>query len=134
MKLTTEQRRAMLTDMAQGLRTDLKIGLGLMAVVVILGLIFGGTNAFGATLVAGHRGATGVPGYPEQSLKAIGYAATYGAMMAEGDVRFTENDYAVMAHNATAPGCTVPISTQTFAELTALLRLLGDAPALVLAP
>lgn len=70
--------------------------------------------------VAGHRGATGVVGYPEESLKAIGYAATYGATWVEGDVKFTADDYAVMLHDKTldrTTDCTGPISAVTFAEL-----------------
>jgi len=68
-------------------------------------------------LVAGHRGTTNVPGYPDQSLKSIGYVKTYGGQIVEGDVRFTSDDYAVMAHDDKAPGCSGTISGRTFADL-----------------
>lgn len=67
--------------------------------------------------VAGHRGTTGVPGIPDQSLEAIGYVADHGGQIVEGDVRFTLDDYAVMAHDDKAPGCSGTISGRTFADL-----------------
>lgn len=89
--------------------------LAIAAVLVALGTIPAGATT--PYRVAGHRGATGVAGYPEQSLKAVGYTATYGGQIVEGDVRFTADNYAVMAHDDKVPGCTGTISGQTFAQL-----------------
>lgn len=78
------------------------------------------TPAEAAPTVAGHRGATAVTGYPEETLKAIGYAKTYGATWVEGDVEFTADDYAVMSHDKTldrTTGCTGLVADKTFAQI-----------------
>jgi glycerophosphoryl diester phosphodiesterase len=77
-------------------------------------------TAVAAPIVAGHRGATGVPNYPEETLKAIGYAAAHGAAWVEGDVEFTSDNYAVMLHDKTldrTTDCTGPVSAVTMAQL-----------------
>lgn len=95
--------------------------IGLVASgAIMLGSALSAAPASAAPLLAGHRGATGVAGYPEETLKGIGYAATYGATWVEGDVKFTADDYAVMLHDKTldrTTDCTGPVSAVTFAEL-----------------
>ncbi len=94
-------------------------------IIVAMALVLAALAALGPTpamawTAGGHRGATGVPGYPEQSLKALQYAKQYGATVAEGDVKFTQDDYAVMLHDTTldrTTDCTGPVSAVTFAEL-----------------
>lgn len=96
---------------------------GLMAALALGAALCGQPTAAVAAVVpqvAGHRGATGVAGYPEQSLKAMGYAATYGAAIVEGDVEFTSDDYAVMIHDKTldrTTDCTGKVADKTFAEI-----------------
>lgn len=102
---------------------DKLLVLAVVVVVAIIVTIMTAVSANAAPLkpaVAGHRGATGVAGYPEESLKAIGYAAAHGATWVEGDVEFTEDDYAVMSHDKTADrvsACSGRIDSMTFAEL-----------------
>jgi glycerophosphoryl diester phosphodiesterase len=87
---------------------------------IVLGSALSTQPAVAAPQVAGHRGATGVVGHPEESLKAIGYAATYGATWVEGDVKFTADNYAVMLHDKTldrTTDCTGPVSAVTMAQL-----------------
>lgn len=93
-----------------------------LATIAVLSITMTTTAAEAAATptVAGHRGATGVAGYPEESLKATGYARTYGADWVEGDVEFTADDYAVMLHDKTldrVSGCTGPVAAKTFAQL-----------------
>lgn len=98
----------------------------LIVMIVGLATIIGGTLAavqvaHGATgQVAGHRGATGITGYPEQSIKALQYAKAHGASIAEGDVLFTKDNHAVMMHDRTldrTTNCTGPVAALTFAQL-----------------
>lgn len=70
--------------------------------------------------VAGHRGATGVSGYPEETLKATGYADRYGASIVEGDVQYTSDGVPVMLHDTTldrTTRCSGKPSALTFAQL-----------------
>lgn len=101
-------------------RAAVRAGWVIVFLAIAAALIALGTIPAGAVTLAGHRGATGVPGYPEESLKAIGYAAANRATWVEGDVEFTEDDYAVMSHDKTGDrvsGCTGRIDSMTFAEL-----------------
>lgn len=101
-------------------RAAVRTGWVIVFLVIAAVLIALGTSPAGAVPVAGHRGATGVPGVPEESQGALRYADRYGARWAEGDVEFTADDYAVMIHDKTldrTTDCTGRIAEKTFAQL-----------------
>lgn len=102
-------------------RACLPVLIALIGITAILVSSFAAvTAAYGAPVAGGHRGATGVAGYPEESLKATGYAKKYGAGVVEGDVEFTRDGYAVMLHDKTlnrTTNCTGRVADLTFAQL-----------------
>jgi glycerophosphoryl diester phosphodiesterase len=86
---------------------------------VALALALGATSAAAVT-VAGHRGATGVAGVPENSSKAFYYAVSSGAAVLETDVRWTQDNKMVVLHDATldrTTRCTGPVEAITYAAL-----------------
>lgn len=91
--------------------------VAVMATIAATLVVLMALDADAAPIAAGHRATTGVRGYADQSLKAIGYVARYGGQVVEGDVRATADDYLVMAHDDRAPGCSGTISGRTFASL-----------------
>lgn len=101
-------------------RAAVRAGWVIVFLVIAAVLVALGTIQAGAVTVAGHRGATGVPGVLEESQGALRYAQRYGATIAEGDVEFTKNGYAVMLHDKTldrTTDCTGRVADKTFAEL-----------------
>jgi glycerophosphoryl diester phosphodiesterase len=97
-----------------------KIGGALAAAALLL--TGAAAVAQAAPTAIGHRGATGVAGYPEETTRALAYAATHGAEIAEGDVLFTApgDDEPIMIHDRTydrTTDCTGPVVGKTFAQM-----------------
>jgi len=92
-----------------------------LLVTVAAGLALGlaATSAFAVT-VSGHRGATAVPGVPENSAKAFYYAAAAGAAVLETDVRWTKDGTMVLLHDHTldrTTRCSGPVEAITLKAL-----------------
>lgn len=110
----------MLKEMLESVRTDLKLTVGIIAVIAIVITTVGGTNAWAEPQGAGHRGATNVQSYPEESTRALAYAKKYGAAIAEGDVLFTKDDEPIMMHDRTfdrTTACSGRVDSKTFAQM-----------------
>lgn len=91
-----------------------------LAVATLMALAAGTASAWTNSAIAGHRGATGVAGYPEETTRALAYADSKGATYAEGDVLFTADNEPMMLHDRTldrTTDCTGRIDQKTFAQV-----------------
>jgi len=93
-----------------------------LAVAVLLGLSAGTASAWTNSAIAGHRGATGVAGHPEETTSAVAYADSHGAKYVEGDILFTSDNEPMMLHDRTldrTTACSGRIDSKTFAQVRA---------------
>lgn len=95
-----------------------------LAVAVLLGLAASPAWAWTNSDLAGHRGATGVAGHPEETTSAVSYADAEGSEYVEGDVLFTKpgDDEPMMLHDRTldrTTTCSGRLDSKTFAQVRA---------------